>query len=358
MREAIVVRHEASEYPVFIGRGVAGEGRAILKEVLPGRTPYIVTTPAVLELAAEAITAGIGAADVLTLPDGEASKSFEAIVKLAGELLARGARRDAVIIAIGGGALGDAAGFAASIYLRGVALIHVPTTLLAQVDSSIGGKVAINHPAGKNLIGSFHAPAAVISDIDFLSSLSEREICSGALEALKGGVIGDPSLFDLIELERQAIGERRPDILEQIVRRAVAVKAAIVSEDAQEADLRRLLNYGHTIGHGIEAAMGYEGITHGEAVGLGMIGANAVAVARHLIDEATALRIDEAVRDLLTVDPPSLDVSDVLKAAEHDKKFGGGKRVMVLPRDIGHCDVVDDVTEEELRFAAERALAG
>ena len=358
MQPAIVVRHESSEYPVFIGRGVVGDGRAILAEVAPGSTPFIVTTAGLMEVAGDALANGFRGVDVLTLPDGEGAKTFEAVVRLSGDLLARGARRDAVIVAVGGGALGDAAGFAASIYLRGVSLVHVPTTLLAQVDSSIGGKVAINHPSGKNLIGSFHAPKAVIADIDFLNSLSEQEVCSGALEALKGGVIGDTSLFDLIELERQAIAGRDPMIFESIVRRAVAVKASIVAQDAHEADLRRLLNYGHTIAHGIEAAMGYEGITHGEAVGFGMIGANAVAVARHLLDEAVAARIDEAVRDLLTVDPPSVNVGAVLQAVEHDKKFGGGKRVMILARDIGHCVVVDDITEADLHLAAERALAG
>ena len=267
MQPAIIVRHESAAYPVFIGRGVAGKGRAIVTEVAPGSTPFIVTTAGVMDVAGDVIADGFGGAEVLTVADGEAGKTFEAVVRLAGDLLARGARRDALIIAVGGGALGDAAGFAASIYLRGVALVHVPTTLLAQVDSSIGGKVAINHPAGKNLIGSFHAPAAVIADIDFLRSLPEQEICSGALEALKGGVIGDAALFDLIELERQAIAGRDPAILESIVRRAVSVKASIVAHDARESDVRRLLNYGHTIAHGIEAAMGYEGITHGAAVG-------------------------------------------------------------------------------------------
>ncbi len=353
-----VVRHGHNSYPVFIGRGVLAEARAIISEIADGRPAFLVTTPHVARIAATSIEAFAFAGEPLLLPDGEQSKSLAAIEELAGALLSRGARRDAVLIAVGGGALGDAAGFAASIYLRGIDVVHVPTTLLAQVDSSIGGKTAVNHPLGKNLLGSFHPPIAVISEIGLLESLTERELCSGSLEALKAGVIGDSSLFDLIELERDSISRRQLEMLEIVVRRAVAVKAHIVSADAKESDQRRLLNYGHTIGHGIEAAMDYKGITHGEAVGYGMIGANAIAVARSLLDRGVAFRIDEAVRDLLTGDPPALAVDDVLRAAEHDKKFGGGKRVMVLPRDIGHCIVAEDINEDELRLAAVKALAG
>lgn len=358
MEPHTVVRHGSASYSVFIGSGVLQHAGSILESAAGSRPAYVVTTHEVARLAGDWLGALAFAGEPLLLPDGEEAKSLESVERLSGALLSRGARRAAVLIAVGGGALGDAAGFAASIYLRGIDVVHVPTTLLAQVDSSIGGKTAVNHPMGKNLLGSFHPPIAVISEIELLDSLSERELCSGSLEALKAGVIGDTSLFDLIELERDSISRRRLEILEVVVKRAVAVKANIVSADAKESDQRRLLNYGHTIGHGIEAAMNYAGITHGEAVGYGMIGANAVAVARSLLDKSVAARIDEAVRDLLTIDPPVLDVADVLRATEHDKKFGGGKRVMVLPRDIGHCVIVDDITEGELRLAAERALGG
>lgn len=358
MEPYLVVHHGSASYPVFIGRGVLQHAAAILNTAAGKRPVYLVTTRQVARMAADWLGALAFAGDPLLLKDGEEAKTLASVEELAGALLSRGARRDAVVIAVGGGALGDAAGFAASIYLRGIDVVHVPTTLLAQVDSSIGGKTAVNHPMGKNLIGTFHPPLAVIAEIGLLESLSERELCSGSLEALKAGVIGDTSLFDLIELERDSISRRRLEMLEIVVKRAVAVKASVVSADAKESDQRRLLNYGHTIGHGIEAAMHYEGITHGEAVGYGMIGANAIAVARRLLDKGVAARIDEAVRDLLTIDLPVLDVADVLRAAEHDKKFGGGKRVMVLPRDIGHCVVVDDISEAELRLAAERAILG
>ncbi|HUF17784.1 MAG TPA: 3-dehydroquinate synthase [Thermoanaerobaculia bacterium] len=358
MEPYTVVRHGHASYPVFIGKDALADVRSVMDDIAGSRPAYLVTTPQVARIAAERLEAVAFAGEPLLLPDGEQAKSLASIEELAGGLISRAVRRDGVLIAVGGGALGDAAGFAASVYLRGIDVVHVPTTLLAQVDSSIGGKTAVNHPMGKNLLGSFHPPIAVIADVGFLDSLSEQELCSGALEALKAGVIGDTNLFDLIELERDSISRRQLEMLEVVVQRAVAVKAGIVSADARESDQRRLLNYGHTIGHGIEAAMNYEGITHGAAVGYGMIGANAVAVARSLLDKGVAARIDEAVRDLHAGDPPPVDVADVLRATEHDKKFGGGKRVMVLPRDIGHCVVVEDISREELHLAAERALAG
>src|SRR5205085_11339776 len=205
------------------------------------------------------------------------------------QLLQHDAKRDSMAVVVGGGMIGDTAGFAASIFLRGIDLVHVPTTLLAQVDSSLGGKLAVNHPKGKNLIGSFFPPRAVISDLAVLDSLPPRERLSGLFEALKGGVIGDPELFALLESVANF------DV-EQVVQRAIRVKAEIVSADEKEADLRRLLNYGHTIAHGIEAAMQYEGITHGEAVAWGMIGANAIAVKRDLLGGDDAARIEQVIR--------------------------------------------------------------
>jgi 3-dehydroquinate synthase len=238
--------------------------------------------------------------------------------------------------------IGDTAGFAASIFLRGIDLVHVPTTLLAQVDSSIGGKLAVNHPKGKNLIGSFYPPRAVIADTAVLDTLPPRERLSGMYEALKGGVIADPSLFELFE-------ESSFDI-DEMVRKAIRVKAEIVSADEKEADLRRLLNYGHTIAHGIEAALHYEGITHGEAVAWGMIGANAIAVRRGLLSREEAARIE---RTILAHNPsklPPLDRQEVLAATEHDKKNTGTARVMVFPKRIGECVVVNDVTEQEIAY--------
>jgi 3-dehydroquinate synthetase len=245
--------------------------------------------------------------------------------------------------------IGDTAGFAASIFLRGIDLVHVPTTLLAQVDSSIGGKLAVNHPKGKNLIGSFFPPRAIVTDLAVLDSLPQRERLSGLYEALKGGIIGDPSLFEIFERGGELdLGE--------IVRKAIRVKADIVTTDEKEADLRRLLNYGHTIAHGIEAALRYEGMTHGEAVAWGMIGANAIAVDRGILSRDEAARIE---RVILAYDPsplPPLDRNEILAATEHDKKNTGTARVMVFPRRVGECVVVGDVRVEEIERGIDRVV--
>ena len=226
--------------------------------------------------------------------------------------------------------------------------MHVPTTLLAQVDSSIGGKLAVNHSKGKNLIGSFYPPRAVIADTAVLDTLPPREKLSGMYEALKGGIIGDPSLFELFEQDAYDVDE--------MVRKAIKVKAEIVSADEKEADLRRLLNYGHTIAHGIEAALHYEGITHGEAVAWGMIGANAIAVRRGLLSKEEASRIERAILKYGPQVPPPLDRKEVLAATEHDKKNTGSARVMVFPRRVGECVVVSDVTEDEIGYGIDAAM--
>jgi 3-dehydroquinate synthase len=216
------------------------------------------------------------------------------------------------------------------------------------VDSSIGGKLAVNHPKGKNLIGSFYPPSAVIADTSVLDTLPPRERLSGMYEALKGGVIADVSLFEMFE--------RRQFDLDEMVRKAIRVKAEIVSADEKEADLRRLLNYGHTIAHGIEAALQYEGITHGEAVAWGMIGANAMAVRRGLLSPDEAARIERVILAYDPAVPPRLNRQEVLAATEHDKKNTGTTRVMVFPRRVGDCVVLSDVTEEEIASGIDAVL--
>jgi 3-dehydroquinate synthase len=295
-------------------------------------------------------------AEVLLMPEGEARKTLATAESILSELLERGARRDSMAVVVGGGMIGDTAGFAASIFLRGIDLVHVPTTLLAQVDSSIGGKLAVNHPKGKNLIGSFYPPRAVVSDTAVLDSLSYREFLSGVYEAMKGGVIGDPSLFELFEEGHDAIVRREPRLIDTMVRQKIRVKARIVSADEKEADLRRLLNYGHTIAHGIEAAMQYEGVTHGEAVAWGMIGANAIAVRRGLLSHEDASRIERTILAYGPSPVKGIDRHAVIVATEHDKKNTGDSRVMVFPRTVGQCVVVNDVTEEEIEYGVDAVV--
>jgi 3-dehydroquinate synthase len=332
--------------PVFIGRGLLDRVGALVR---PRGRVFVITSHALRARFGERVAASFADAEILTIEEGEANKTLDTAGEVVTQLLDRGAKRDSMAVVVGGGMIGDTAGFAASIFLRGIDLVHVPTTLLAQVDSSIGGKTAVNHPKGKNLIGSFHPPRAIVTDLDVLDTLPPRERLSGLYEALKGGVIADPALFELFERDTLDV--------EEIVRKAIKVKADIVSADEREADPRRLLNYGHTIAHGIEAAMHYEGMTHGEAVAWGMIGANLIAVDRGLLPSGEAERIERAIRRYDPSPLPRLDAEAVFAATKHDKKNTGTARVMVFPRRVGECVVVSDVREDELRSAIARVLS-
>ena len=337
-----LVVHDA---PVFVGRGLIDRVGSLVRA--KGRV-FVITSHALRARFGERVAASFEGAEIIAVEEGESRKTLETANEIITQLLDRGAKRDSIAVVVGGGMIGDTAGFAASIFLRGIDLVHVPTTLLAQVDSSIGGKLAVNHPKGKNLIGSFYPPRAVVSDTAILDTLPPREKLSGMYEALKGGVIADPSLFEMFE--------RHEDAVDEIVRKAIRVKADIVSADAKEADLRRLLNYGHTIAHGIEAALHYEGMTHGEAVAWGMIGANAIAVRRGLLSREEASRIEQVILSYEPSPIPRLDKAEIVAATEHDKKNTGTQRVMVFPRRVGECVVVSDVTEEEVSFGTEFAL--
>ena len=346
MKPFITIQQASASYPVFVGRELLGRTGELVRA--RGKV-FVITSPALRERFGEPVARSFGsAAEVLTIEEGEKYKTLETANDVVTQLLERGAKRDAMAVVVGGGMIGDTAGFAASIFLRGIDLVQVPTTLLAQVDSSIGGKLAVNHAKGKNLIGSFYPPRAVIADTATLDTLPPRERLSGMYEALKGGVIADPSLFELFEQ-----GTFDTD---DMVRKAIRVKADIVSADEKEADLRRLLNYGHTIAHGIEAALHYEGITHGEAVAWGMIGANAIAVKRGLLPHEEAARIERVILSYDPTKPPQLDRHEVLAATEHDKKNTGTSRVMVFPKRVGECVVVSDVTEQEIAYGIEAAL--
>jgi len=332
----ITIRQATATYPVFVGKDLLD---SVLTLVQPRGRVFVITSNALRRLG-ERVAKN---ADIITFEEGEAHKTLATANGIVTQLLDRGGKRDSMAVVVGGGMIGDTAGFAASIFLRGIDLVHVPTTLLAQVDSSVGGKVAVNHERGKNLIGSFFPPRAVVSDTAILKSLPPRELLSGMFEALKGGVIGDPSLFEMLE--------KRGDVdLDRVVRKAIKVKADIVSADEKEADLRRLLNYGHTIAHGIEAALQYQNLTHGEAVAWGIIAANAIGVRRGVTSDAVRRRIDDAVRDWQPSPLPPLDAAAVLAATEHDKKNTGSSRVMVFARDIGRCEVVSGISDDDLRY--------
>ena len=336
MNPFLTIRQASASYPVFVGKGLLD---SVLDLARPRGRVFVITSNGLRKFGERVAKGG----EILTIEEGEQNKTLATANAIVTQLLDRGGKRDSMAVVVGGGMIGDTAGFAASIFLRGIDLVHVPTTLLAQVDSSIGGKVAVNHERGKNLIGSFFPPRAVVADTGILGTLPPRELLSGMYEALKGGVIGDASLFELLE--------KRSDVdLDRVVRKAIKVKADIVSADEKEADVRRLLNYGHTLAHGIEAALQYQGLTHGEAVAWGIIGANAIGVRRGVTTEEVRRRIDNAVRDWKPSPLPRLDSEAVVAATEHDKKNTGKSRVMVFAREIGRCEVVSGISDDDLRY--------
>ena len=257
--------------------------------------------------------------------------------------------RDCVLVALGGGVIGDITGFAAATWQRGVEFIQVPTTLLAQVDSAVGGKTAVNHPGGKNLIGAFHQPLCVLSDMDTLNSLPEREFGAGLAEVVKYGLLGDASLFEWLERESGAILNRDKERLQHIVRRSCEIKARVVAADETERGQRALLNLGHTFGHAIERSAGYGEWLHGEAVSAGMCMAAAFSARLGWLRKSEVDRVRELLTDLkLPVDPPKVSPSDFLAAMSLDKKVIAGQIRLVLLRAIGTAEVTADYPEHEL----------
>jgi len=298
---------------------------------------------------------GFKAQNLIIDEEFETYKTLDHAGKVCDAMLAAGLDRGSVVIALGGGVVTDLAGFAAAIYMRGIAWIAVPTSLLAQVDASVGGKTAVNHPECKNLIGVFHQPAAVLCDTETLKTLPDEELRTGLAEVVKHAMIRDTSLFDELERRADQILARQPSVLEDIVARNVQIKADVVAADEREADLRRILNYGHTIGHAIESLTG---ITHGRAVALGMMAEAHVARTRGLIGGAVVERQRKLIQRFglpVALEKP-VDAARCLAIMQHDKKAEAGRLRFVLPEKIGAVRVVEDVTDDEIR-AALAALA-
>ncbi|MCY1648907.1 3-dehydroquinate synthase [Caulobacter sp. SL161] len=357
-------------YDVVIGPGLLDQAGDRVATVLGKRKRVAVVTDAHVgahhaeRFCAALQGAGI-AVDVITIPPGEESKSFEGLADLSDRLLALNLERGDQIVALGGGVVGDLAGFAAAIYKRGIDFVQVPTTLLAQVDSSVGGKTAIDTPRGKNLIGAFHQPRLVLADLDVLATLPARELACGYAEIIKYGLLGDFSFFEWLETNVEAVLDRDVDALVRAVGRSVEMKAEIVAEDEKEAGRRALLNLGHTFGHAIEAEMGFgDALKHGEAVGVGMAQAFRFSAKLGLCPSQDAVRAQAAIKaaglptTLADVRPEPFRADALIAHCGQDKKAEGGKLTFVLARGIGDAFVAKDVDRAALRaFLIEEGAA-
>jgi len=342
-------------YPIYIGNGVLDIAGRLIRERLPeARTAAVVTSDGVPEAHLEALMVSLESAGlsfvVVKIPDGEEAKSWGVAGDLVGELLDAGFDRRSAVIAFGGGAVGDLAGFVAAIYMRGVNLVQVPTTLLAQVDSSYGGKTAVNHPRGKNLIGAFYQPSLVVSDQGVLGTLPRRELLSGLGEVVKHGVIADPELFRLAEEEGARLMDADPETLSEAVIRSVAVKGRLVQEDERdERGVRAVLNYGHTIGHALETMSNY-GLRHGEAVALGMEAAARISLRLGLMGEQDVERQTKTLESIgFDLASPEADLEMLIKVTHRDKKAIGTTINFVLPTGIGCPPIVRGVQDDLIR---------
>ena len=354
----VQVQTASATYPVHIGRGLFP---AIARELRSsaGRS-FVVTSPEIWALWGRKFLAAFAQdrqPTVLFLPAGERYKRLAEVEKLADQLARAGADRSSQLIAFGGGIVGDAGGFLAAIYMRGIDYVQVPTTFLAQVDSSVGGKTGVNLAAGKNLIGSFHHPRAVFADIDVLQTLPDRELRAGLMESVKAGIIRDAGLFRFMEKNADAILGRDPAALEKVIAVSIRMKAEVVGLDERESGLRMILNYGHTLGHAIEAATGYRRLLHGEAVGWGMLAALEIALARKTVAPDQAERIERTLLAYGPLPPFRTTAAKLLAAAGRDKKNRAGTRRFILPKGIGNAVVVEDVSDAELDAAIRWLLA-
>jgi 3-dehydroquinate synthase len=326
-------------YPIHIGADLIGRTELFAPHIA-GASVTIVTNTTVEPLYGEKLRAALAplGKDVSTvvLPDGEAYKSWETLNRIFDALLERQADRKTTLIALGGGVIGDMAGFAAACYMRGVPFIQVPTTLLSQVDSSVGGKTGINHPLGKNMIGAFYQPLAVIADTAALRTLPERELAAGMAEVIKTAAIADPAFFEWVEANVEALNRCEPEALAHAIKRCCEIKASVVAADEREGGLRAILNFGHTFGHAIEAGLGYGEWLHGEAVGCGMTMAADLSVRLGHFDDAARKRLVALVLAArLPVRAPALGEARYIELMKGDKKSEAGKIKFILLKRIG-----------------------
>jgi len=351
----IEVATPSRPYAVTIDAGAIERLARLLDELRAPERRFVVSSPLVWRLHGSLVARAINATEPILVPDGERFKQLATVTRIYDALVRANADRATTLITLGGGVIGDTAGFAAATYLRGVALVHVPTTLLAQVDSAIGGKVGVNHPLGKNLIGAFYQPHGVVVDPLVLGTLPRREFRAGLYEVIKYGMTSSAALFDRVGKERQAIFARAPETLTPVIAESCRIKAGVVAADEREAGPRRILNFGHTAGHAIESVTKYRRFRHGEAVGYGMLVAAEVATARGALADHDRQALADLIASLGPL-PPIADIPAVqmIEAMQHDKKMVAGRLHFVLPTAIGATTIVDDVTEKEIGRALKR----
>lgn len=356
----IPVRLKNNPYSVLLGTGLLRRAGKEIRRVLPAKTSraFVVTSPNVRSRWGAVLEKSLVDAhvpySVLEMNDGEPAKHMHNVEQLAEQMVDAQADRRAIVVAFGGGVVGDAAGFLAAIFMRGIPVVQIPTTFLAQVDASIGGKTGVNLRAGKNLVGAFHQPRTVLIDPEVLTTLDDRELRAGLFESLKCGVIRDRVLFEFMTKKSASILRRDRTALEKIIEGSVRVKAAVVAADEKESDLRRILNFGHTIGHALESATGYRHFLHGEAVAWGMIAASAIARDLEFCDSETSRRIEAAVHTYGPLPNVPCNADGVLDRLSADKKTVGGSVHFVLPRRVGKVEITNKVPLEVIRAAVEQ----
>ena len=350
------VELDNNSYDIYIGSALDKELKKFISSAGFSKKALLLTDTNVEKLFGDRIrlvleSAGLDV-ELVTIPAGETSKSLTEAEKIYTAAIEFGLDRKSAIFALGGGVVGDLTGFIAATYLRGIPFVQIPTSLLAQVDSSVGGKVAVNHKLGKNLIGAFYQPKAVFIDLDMLNTLYSREIASGLGEIVKYGVISDSALFKYLEENAQRVIALDYDVMKNVIARSCEIKAEVVSKDEKEGGLRRILNFGHTMAHAIEEATEYSKYTHGEAVAIGMIGAAYISRVLGKIDDATLERLQNLIDKLGMISrAEDCNVEHMLKTIFRDKKTINGKINWVLMDSIGKVSVVNDVPEDVVRSA-------
>lgn len=357
----IEIELEARRYPVHVGPGILDRTGEEARRLAGGRTAFVVTNATVGVLYGERLKASLEQAgyvvEVAEVPDGEEAKTLDQAAALYGRLIDAGCERSDPVVALGGGVVGDVAGFVAGTYMRGVPLVQVPTTLLAQVDSSVGGKTAVDLPQGKNLVGTFWQPRAVLADVATLQTLDDRQVVAGLAEMVKAALLaGEDTLRDLGR-DLDLVRSKDPAALESAVAAAVRFKAAVVEQDETDRGLRAILNLGHTTAHALEQRSGFEGLLHGEAVALGLVVALDLSVSCGSLSPEKARRCKALVDRLGVAYPQGVDPAAVVAQMYRDKKAVHGKLVFVLLDDIG-MPFVREVEEAEVRAAVERLAAG